>query len=164
LYYPQVFETRVPACVVLKCQYDWVSYYKTVTNHISGFTKTAADPHTVQGWKIERGNTGLVELRWQPVASPTTPWLGQDETTLSMGFVRLQGRPMVSHRVANCQWVTMFATDSASVMPCIPLTHLFPQCTLGHVEPSRISNKKYDAELLHPVTMSALQAEGIPEA
>jgi len=58
----------------------------------------------------------------------------------------------------------MFARDSASVMPCIPLTHLSPQCTLGHVEPSRISNKKYDAELLHPVTQSALQAQGIPEA
>jgi hypothetical protein len=45
-----------------------------------------------------------------------------------------------------------------------PLTHLSPQCALGHVEPSRISNKKYDAELLHPVTKSALQAQGISEA
>jgi hypothetical protein len=96
LHYPQVFKTRVPACVVLKCQYDWVKYYKSVTNPISGFTKTAADPHTVQGWQLAKGKTGLVELRWQPVASLTARWLGQDGTPLSMGFVKLRGRPMVS--------------------------------------------------------------------
>jgi hypothetical protein len=38
------------------------------------------------------------------------------------------------------------------------------QCVLEHVEGGRISNKKYDAELLHPVTQAALTSQGIPEA
>jgi hypothetical protein len=38
------------------------------------------------------------------------------------------------------------------------------QGTLEHVEGGRISNKKYDAELLHPVTKAAVAAQGIPEA
>lgn len=38
------------------------------------------------------------------------------------------------------------------------------QGTLKHVEGGRISNKKYDAELLHPVTKAAVEAQGIPEA
>ena len=81
--------------VVLKSQYNWIDYYKSVNKPVAGFTKTAADPHTVQAWQIKKGDTNLVEIRWQPVASLTAPWLGQDGTPRSMGFVKLRGRPMV---------------------------------------------------------------------
>jgi hypothetical protein len=42
--------------------------------------------------------------------------------------------------------------------------YLLLQGILEHVEGGRISNKKYDAELLHPVTQNALESHGIPEA
>jgi hypothetical protein len=42
--------------------------------------------------------------------------------------------------------------------------NLSPQGALKHVVGGRISNKKYDAELLHSVTKTALESQGIPEA
>ena len=87
---------NTPKVAVLKCQYDFDKWFKQVCNPLSGATKTKNDPNTVQAWRFKRGKTGLVELHWQPIASLVEPWLGQDGTPESMGFVKLRGRPVVN--------------------------------------------------------------------
>lgn len=91
----------MPKVCVLKSNYDFKTRYSLVTNPISGFTKTARDPFTVQGWRVRRGTTGLTEITWQPVASLTAPWLGCDHKSNGTGFVKLRGRPVVSHSTCD---------------------------------------------------------------
>jgi hypothetical protein len=105
LHYPQVFRVNTPAVAVLKCQYDWNGRYKPISNPLSGFTKTKADPFTVQAWRIKRGASGLIETTWKPVASLNAPWLGMDGQPGTAGFCKLRGRPVVRPCVFTYQFV-----------------------------------------------------------
>jgi hypothetical protein len=99
----------VPKVCVLKSNYDFKTRYSLVTNPISGFTKTARDPFTVQGWRVRRGTTGLTELTWQPVASLTVPWLGCDHKPNGIDAI---------HKIHN-QNLCNFAVGTLGVRKCL---------------------------------------------
>lgn len=81
-----------PTASILDVQYDWVKYFAPVMDSLAGFTKTAGDPASVRGFRIAKGASGLVEVRYKkdPCAEH---WLGVDGTPASAGFVVLTGRP-----------------------------------------------------------------------
>jgi hypothetical protein len=163
-----VFKTIVPHVCVLKCQYNFEERYKSVSNVLSGFTNTKYDRFTVQAWKVCRGKTGLVELTWQPIASLTAPWLGCDMTPNSPGFLKLRGRAVVPHtedwsRLAHACTVRGGGGRERDSERYRTITRVVLQGGLTQVEPNRISNKKYNGQLLSATVKDALIVQGISE-
>jgi hypothetical protein len=76
-------------------QLNYDEHFKFAMKKISGFLKTRLDEGTAQAFKIARSkDSGLIELRWQPRASLTEPWLGVDGQVDSAGFCLQKWSPL----------------------------------------------------------------------
>ena len=92
--YPQSWRqehTRPTPCV-LDVQYDWDNYYKPFINKIAGHTNCPTDPVAARGFRIARGDDGIVGLSWKTKAE-SGRWCGADGKPDTPGFVMLKGRP-----------------------------------------------------------------------
>lgn len=84
-------DTR-PTAMVLDAQWNWVRRYKRVSNPLSGFTNTAADPQQVHAWQVLKDDDGIVRLRWKQSAGLDSDFRGVDGVAGTRGFVKLHGR------------------------------------------------------------------------
>jgi hypothetical protein len=92
--YPQAWRqehTRPTPCV-LDVQYDWDGFYKPFLEPIGGHTNTPGDPVGIRGFRIARGEGGVVAVQWKTKAE-SGEWRGADGHVGTPGFVVLKGRP-----------------------------------------------------------------------
>jgi hypothetical protein len=92
--YPQAWRqehTRPTPCI-LDVQYDWKTFFAPFIQKVAGFTKTAKDPIPCRGFKIQRGQNGIVEMLWKTKAE-SGEWCGVDGKSGTPGFIVLKGRP-----------------------------------------------------------------------
>jgi hypothetical protein len=73
-------------------QHDWDNYYKPFMNPIAGHTNTPTDPVGIRGFRVARGDGGVVGVQWKPKAE-SGEWRGADGQVNTPGFVVLKGRP-----------------------------------------------------------------------
>jgi hypothetical protein len=87
-------------------------------------------------------------------------------TPNSTGVVRLRGRAVVRHTWDWCglRAVVVHVCLCALLMDTRTITRVALQGGLAQVEPNRISNQKYNDQLLSATVKDALTVQGIPEA
>jgi hypothetical protein len=84
-------------------QLDYDAHFLHCMNKLSGFLKTRFDEGTAQAFRIARGKTGFIELRWQPRASLVEPWLGVNGMPEADGFVLQKWTPIGAPAVVQAK-------------------------------------------------------------
>ena len=85
-------DTR-PEPVVCHAQYDFDAYYEGFVDELAGFSRTSKDPAYIRGFQFAKDKDGVVRCKVTDDPANGRPYLGEDNTPESEGYVVLKRLP-----------------------------------------------------------------------
>ena len=74
-------------------QYDFDAYYEGFVDELAGFSRTSKDPAYIRGFQFAKDKDGVVRCKVTDDPANGRPYLGEDNTPESEGYVVLKRLP-----------------------------------------------------------------------